>query len=186
MSDPFDALASATNEESPVADSPDAELAALRAELDDARPRLEAFAALEALAEEQNSTPEAIALQASLEMLESAVADAERERDQLIERRDTLRTEIVEAMDEHTEIVEQVAEMIDELEAIRADAVRLLGEKSTLEAKLEGLRGEVGELEVTHGDRAAAIVDDADEATAFDAFFEAEVVEDKARAWMLE
>lgn len=203
----FDAGASSSHEESNPQDSDHAELEALRRELDEARPRLAAFAALEEMAEAQGSTPEAIALQASIEMLESAEADkraaveqleiaveateanratAAADVDELIEQRDALRAEIVEVLDEHTGVMDQVAEMIDELESIRADAVRLLGEKATLEMKVEALRNEVDGFVVERRSESAGIIDDDDEATAFDAFFEAEVVEDKARAWMLE
>ena len=200
-----------TEEETAPASGDDAELSDLRRELADAQPRLEAFALLEELADAQGTTPEAIAIQASidvlkaeesdkrseLEELEAAVraADAERqehveERDMLMKQEEELRDEIVIVLDEHTGIVDQMAEMIEELESIRADAVRLLGEKATLEQRVEELRAEVGAA--GHESRrrtdveTSAMETDEDEATAFDRFFEAEVVEDKARAWMLE
>lgn len=50
--------------------APTDEVAMLRAELDEARPRLEALARLEAMAEGAGSTPEALALQAGLAELE--------------------------------------------------------------------------------------------------------------------
>ncbi len=193
-----------------TASGDDAAVADLRRELAEAKPRLEAFARLEEIADAQGTTPEAIAAQASidvlqaeeakkrseLEDLEAAMRAAAAERqesvedhDMLIKQRDEIRDEIVIVLDEHTSIVDQMAEMIEELESIRGDAVRLLGEKATLEMKVEALRNEVGAL---GGDVArrtefgTSIESDEDEATAFDRFFEAEVVEDKARAWMLE
>ena len=60
------------------------------------------------------------------------------------------------------------------------------GDVATLEMKVEALRNEVDGFVVERRKESAGIIDDDDEATAFDAFFEAEVVEDKARAWMLE
>ncbi len=213
----FDAEQSATTESSVTTESmvasasgDDADVADLRRELAEAKPRLEAFARLEEIADAQGTTPEAIAVQASIEVLQADEAEkrselenleaamraaaAERQeyvedRDMLMKQQDEIRDEIVIVLDEHTSIVDQMAEMIDELESIRADAVRLLGEKATLEMKVEALRNEVGAL---GGDIArrtelgASIESDEDEATAFDRFFEAEVVEDKARAWMLE
>ena len=187
-----------------------ATISELQRRLAEAAPRLEAFAQLEALAEERNETPEAVALQASIDGLKieeferraelRALEDAaERlsgdnqrhveEREMLIKQHDEIRDEIVIALDEHTTIVDQMAEMIDELESIRADAVRLLGEKANLEMKVEALRNEVAALGGEVGRRAemeSDLVVDDDEASAFDKFFEAEVVEDKARAWMLE
>ena len=53
-----------------LASGDDAELDALRQELAEAKPLLEAFAQLEALAEAQSTTPEAIAIQASIDVLE--------------------------------------------------------------------------------------------------------------------
>lgn len=190
--------------------SGDVTMSDLQRQLDEATPRLEALAQLEALAEAQHQTPEAVAIQASIDVLrvEEAECQAElqeledcieglrsdkqrhvEERDMLIKQRDELRDEIVIVLDEHTGIVDQMAEMIDELESIRADAVRLLGEKATLEMKVDALRNEVAELggEVARrSDFEAELLIDEDEASAFDKFFEAEVVEDKARAWMLE
>lgn len=208
----FDAKNSTTTQsEAPFASGDDAELANLRRELALAKPRLEAFTLLEELADAQGTTPAALAAQASIDVLqaeesekrsdlegmEAAVraADAERqkhveERDMLIKQEDEIRDEIVIVLDEHTTIVDQMAEMIEELESIRADAVRLLGEKANLEMKVEALRNEVGAMGSSAGRRSAdldsSMETDDDEATAFDRFFEAEVVEDKARAWMLE
>lgn len=207
----FDADFSATTESMVAATSgDDVDVAGLRRELAEAKPRLEAFARLEELADAQGSTPEAIAIQASIGVLEGeesnrrddlrkmeaavVAADTERrkhveERDMLIKQEDEIRDEIVIVLDEHTSIVDQMAEMIEELESIRADAIRLLGEKSSLEMKVAALRGQVDELS-TGGNRRTgddvSMETDSDEATAFDRFFEAEVVEDKARAWMLE
>lgn len=189
----------------------DAILSDLQRKLAAAEPRLEAFARLEELADAQGTTPEAIAIQASidvltaeeserrsqLETMEAAVlaADAERqkhveERDMLMQQQEELRDEIVIVLDEHTSIVDQMAEMIEELESIRADAIRLLGEKASLEARVAELRNEVGTAEGAARRRSdletTSMATDDDEATAFDRFFEAEVVEDKARAWMLE
>ncbi len=195
----FCAEESATTE--PATD--DAAIAELRRELEEAAPRLEAFARLEELADSQGETAEALAIQASLGLM--AAEEAERratldelrtvnqrhveDRDMLIKQQDELRDEIVIVLDEHTAIVDQMAEMIDELESIRADAVRLLGEKATLEMKVEALRNEVsalgGELSRRSGFETVLGADE-DEASAFDRFFEAEVVQDKARAWMLE
>lgn len=182
----------------------------LRRELAEAQPRLAAFAALEALAEEQGTTPEAIAIQASIEVLQSeeaerrdqlatleaAILDADKERrrnvearDELIEEQEKVRAELVIVLDEHTSVVDQMAEMIDELESIRADAIRLLGEKAELELKVEALRNEADALsgDVARLPRQRPVIEsDDDEATAFDRFFEAEVEEDKSRAWMLE
>lgn len=207
----FDADFSATTESMVAATSgDDVDVADLRRELAEAKPRLEAFARLEELADAQGTTPEAIAIQASIDVLageeskrrddlrkmEAAVvaADTERrkhveERDMLIKQEDEIRDEIVIVLDEHTSIVDQMAEMIEELESIRADAIRLLGEKSSLEMKVAALRGEVDQL--SNGgnrrtDDVTSMETGSDEATAFDRFFEAEVVEDKARAWMLE
>ncbi len=107
----------------------------------------------------------------------------------LIKQKDEIRDEIVIVLDEHTTIVDQMAEMIEELESIRADAVRLLGEKATLEMKVEALRNEVSALggEVDRRAEFETVIGiDEEEASAFDKFFEAEIVEDKARAWMLE
>lgn len=208
----FDAEDTATTEEFVAsASGDDAQLADVERELAEAKPRLEAFARLEELADAQGTTPEAIAIQASIDVLkadeaekrteleemEAAVraADTDRqnhveERDMLIKEQEAIRDEIVIVLDEHTGIVDQMAEMIDELEAIRADAVRLLGEKATLEQKVEDLRKEVGQAGNESRRRTdletSSMDTDDDEATAFDRFFEAEVVEDKARAWMLE
>jgi len=208
----FDAEDTATTEEVEAsASGDDARLSDVERELAEAKPRLEAFARLEALAEAQGTTPEAIAIEASidvlkteetqkrseLEELEAAVRAVEADRqkhmeecDMLINEKEVIRDEIVIVLDEHTGIVDQMAEMIDELEAIRADAIRLMGEKAALELKVEELRGEVGRAGSESRRRtdleSASMETDADEATAFDAFFEAEVVEDKARAWMLE
>lgn len=202
----------ATTEETTASVSgDDAELADLRRELAQAGPRLEAFARLEELAEAQGTTPEALAVQASIDVLQTEesgkrseledltvairATEAERqehveERDMLIKQKDEIRDEIVIVLDEHTTIVDQMAEMIDELESIRADAVRLLGEKANLEMKVEALRNEVGAMGSSatrrSTDLGSSMETDDDEATAFDRFFEAEVVEDKARAWMLE
>lgn len=181
----FGAAASSANEEAPSSTIGD-DIDALRRELEEARPRLAAFAALEEMAEAQGSTPEAIALQASIEMLESSEAEQRAVVDELTEQRDALRAEIAEAESEHSAVVDEVAEMIEELESIRADGVRLLGEKAKLEMKIEALRNESDGIVVDRRRDTAGIIDDADEATAFDAFFEADVVEDKARAWMLE
>ena len=210
----FDAEeAETTEEDTASASGDDALLSDLQRELAEAKPRLEAFALLEELADAQGTTPEAVAIQASidvlaaeesekrseLEALEAAVqaADAERqkhveERDMLKEQQDELRDDLVIVLDEHTSIVDQMAEMIEELESIRADAIRLMGEKATLEQRVAELRDEVGassgetrrrtDVQTT----SLQTSDDDDEASAFDAFFEAEVVEDKARAWMLE
>jgi chromosome segregation ATPase len=183
--------------------SGDATIAELRQQLADAAPRLEAFARLESLADAQGETPEALAIQATLDLLAAEESELRtklehvraakqqhvEERDMLIKQRDEIRDEIVIVLDEHTAIVEQMAEMIEELESIRADAVRLLGEKATLEMKVEALRNEVSALggEVARRSGLETVLpDDDDEATAFDKFFEAEVVQDKARAWMLE
>ena len=210
----FDAEeAETTEEDTASASGDDALLSDLQRELAEAKPRLEASALLEELADAQGTTPEAVAIQASidvlaaeesekrseLEALEAAVqaADAERqkhveERDMLKEQQDELRDDLVIVLDEHTSIVDQMAEMIEELESIRADAIRLMGEKATLEQRVAELRDEVGassgetrrrtDVQTT----SLQTSDDDDEASAFDAFFEAEVVEDKARAWMLE
>jgi len=201
---------SAAIRESGDATSGDVFAADLQRQLDEAAPRLEAFAQLEAMAEAQGETPEAIALQASLDVLkieeddrraelqdlEDSIAKLQvvnqqhvEERDMLIKQQEEIRDEIVIVLDEHTTIVDQMAEMIDELESIRADAIRLLGEKATLEMKVEALRNEVSALGGEADRRTefeSAIGSDEDEASAFDKFFEAEVVEDKARAWMLE
>ncbi len=201
---------SVTTEAEITVASGDATVEDLRRQLDDAAPRLEAFAHLEALAESRGETPEAIALQASIDVLiadeaerraalaklEAELADLEtdrrqhvEERDMLMKQKDELRDEIVIVLDEHTSIVDQMAEMIDELESIRADAVRLLGEKATLEMKVEALRNEVSALggELTRRVEFETVIgSDDEEASAFDKFFEAEIVEDKARAWMLE
>jgi DNA repair exonuclease SbcCD ATPase subunit len=200
----------ATTEVGTDVTSADVDVEELRRQLDEAAPRLEAFAQLEALAEAQNTTPEAMATQASIDVLK--VEEAERraelqeledcidrlrsdtqqhveERDMLIKQQDELRDEIVIVLDEHTSIVDQMAEMIDELESIRADAVRLLGEKASLELKVEALRNEVAALGgdvARRSELESELLVDDDEASAFDKFFEAEVVEDKARAWMLE
>jgi DNA repair exonuclease SbcCD ATPase subunit len=208
----FDAEEPATTAEGVAsASGDDALLSDLQSELAAAKPRLEAFARLEELADAQGSTPEAIAIQASidvltaeeskkrseLEALEAAAhaADAERqkhveERDMLIQQREEIRDEIVIVLDEHTSIVDQMAEMIEELESIRADAIRLLGEKASLEMRIEELRDEVGAAGSESRRRTdvetSSMQIDVDEATAFDRFFEAEIVEDKARAWMLE
>ena len=206
----FGAEASATTEAGTDATSGDVTVADLQRQLAEAAPRLEAFAQLEAIAESQGETPESVALQASLDvlMVEESDRRAElqeledsieklqavnqrhvEERDMLIKQQDEIRDEIVIILDEHTTIVDQMAEMIDELESIRADAVRLLGEKATLEMKVEALRNEVSALggEATRRAEFETVIgSDEDEASAFDKFFEAEVVEDKARAWMLE
>jgi len=183
--------------------SGDATIAELQQQLADAAPRLEAFAHLESLADAQNETPEALAVRATLDLLAAEEADRRatleelraanlrhtEERDALIAQHDEVRNEIVTVLDEHTAIVEQMAEMIEELESIRADAVRLLGEKATLEMKVEALRNEAGALggEVARrSDFESALGEDENEASAFDKFFEAEMHEDKARAWMLE
>lgn len=206
-----DAEFSATTESMVSATSgDDVDVADLRRELAEAKPRLEAFARLEELADSQGTTPDAIAIQASIGVLEAdeakrrddlrqmeaaiVAADTERrqhveERDMLMKQQDEIRDEIVIVLDEHTSIVDQMAEMIEELESIRADAIRLLGEKASLEKTVEELRGQVGT--VGHDARRRTDTDTSmetneDEATAFDRFFEAEVVEDKARAWMLE
>lgn len=204
-----------TEEAVAFASGDDAELNRLRQEMADAKPRLEAFARLEELADAQGTTPEALALQASIDVYEAeetekrskleameaalraATAEAQshvEERDMLVEELEEIRDETVIVLDEHTTIVEQMAEMLEELESIRVDAVRLLGEKATLEMKVEALRNEVSELGGTAARQTVArrtevgtsIESDEDEAVAFDRFFEAEVVEDKARAWMLE
>ena len=201
---------SAAIRESGDATSGDVFAADLQRQLDEAAPRLEAFAQLEAMAEAQGETPEAIALQASLDVLkieeddrraelqdlEDSIAKLQvvnqqhvEERDMLIKQQEEIRDEIVIVLDEHTTIVDQMAEMIDELESIRADAIRLLGDSGTLEKKVEALRNEVSALGGEADRRTefeSAIGSDEDEASAFDKFFEAEVVEDKARAWMLE
>ena len=208
----FDAEDPATTEEVVTSTSgDDALLSDLQRELAAAKTRLDAFALLEELADAQGTTPEAIAIQASidvltaeesekrseLEALEAAVraADTERqkhveERDMLIQQQEEIRDEIVIVLDEHTSIVDQMAEMIEELESIRADAIRLLGEKASLEMRIEELRDEVGGAGSESRRRtdleAPSMETDDDEATAFDRFLEAEVVEDKARAWMLE
>jgi len=208
----FDAEESGTNEhDRGRASGEDARLVALEQELAHVKPRLEAFARLEELADAKGTTPEAIAIQASIDVLQAEeskkrseleemeaamrAADAQRqkhveERDMLIQQQDEIRDELVIVLDEHTSIVDQMAEMIEELESIRADAIRLLGEKASLEMRGEELRGEVGSAigearRRTDLDTSSMETND-DEATAFDRFFEAEVVEDKARAWMLE
>ena len=199
-----------TTEVETAAASGDVDVADLRRQLEAAAPRLEAFAQLEAIAEAQATTPEAVAAQASIDVLKVEEADRRaelreleesiarlqqanqrhvEERDMLIKQKEEIRDEIVIVLDEHTMIVDQMAEMIDELESIRADAVRLLGEKAKLEARVQELRDEVGIIESSPSRRStdlAAAIEDEEEATAFDRFFEAEVVEDKARAWMLE
>lgn len=211
LNEGIDAEFSATTESMVSATSgDDVDVVALRKELAEAQPRLDAFARLEELADAQGTTPDAIAIQASIDVLEAeeakrrddlrqmeaaiVAADTERrqhveERDMLIKQQDELRDEIVIVLDEHTSIVDQMAEMIEELESIRADAIRLMGEKASLEKKVEALRNQVGDA--GHDARRRTDVEtsletDEDEATAFDRFFEAEVVEDKARAWMLE
>lgn len=183
--------------------SGDVTIAELQQQLADAAPRLEAFAHLESLADAQNETPKALAIRATLDLLATEEVDRRarleelqaanlqhiKERDALIAQRDEVRNEIVAVLDEHTATVEQMAEMIEELESIRADAVRLLGEKATLEMKVEALRNEAGALCGEVGRRSdfeSALGEDEDEASAFDKFFEAEMHEDKARAWMLE
>lgn len=168
-----------------------AELEELRRELADARPCLEAFAQLERLAEEQGTTPEAIAMQASMDVLTNQHQEKCSELEIIQEAIDSAEADRQLVLDEHTAIVDQMAEMIEELESIRADAVRLLGEKATLEKKVKALRTETDAVAVAvHGERRAddrvLIEVDDDEAVAFDRFFEADVVEDKARAWMLE
>ena len=199
----FGAEQSATTQPMSGVASGDAMIAELRRELAEAAPRLDAFARLESLAQAQGETPEAVAIQASLDLLAAEEAEQRadldeiksahqrhvEERDMLIKQQDELRDEIVIVLDEHTTIVDQMAEMIDELESIRADAVRLLGEKATLEMKVEALRNEANELggEVARrSDFERVLGADEDEASAFDRFFEAEVVQDKAPAWMLE
>lgn len=174
-----------------ISSSDDAELEHLRRELAEAKPRLDAFAQLEQLAEAQGTTPDAIAIQASIEVLNEEADVKRSEVERLQSEIDTAEADRQLVMDEHTAIVDQMAEMIHELESIRADAVRLLGEKATLEAKVEKLRAETDATAVAvHGERRsdsrAPIEADEDEAVAFDRFFEADVVEDKARAWMLE
>ncbi len=209
MTDPMAEESVADDVDTSVA-SGDATIEDLRRQLEEAAPRLEAFAQLEELAEARGETPEAIALQASIDVLVAeeayrrtaierltenleALEEEQRthveERDMLIKQKDEIRDEIVIVLDEHTTIVDQMAEMIEELESIRADAVRLLGEKATLEMKVEALRNEVSALggEVDRRAEFETVIGiDEEEASAFDKFFEAEIVEDKARAWMLE
>lgn len=169
----------------PTAGSPvddESELAELRRALAEAQPRLDAFAALEALAEEQSTTPEAVAIQASIELLEAEQAEVREELERVQVERD-------EVVAEHGTVVDELAEMLEELESIRADAVRLLGEKAELELKVEALRNDVSASFASPRSSGPSTLDSAqadDEATAFDRFFDADVEEDKARAWMLE
>ena len=132
-------------------------IADLRAQLEEAAPRLAAFAQLENLAVEQNSTPEAIAIQASLEVLgqEQAEiaqdvtrlgterAEVESDLNRLVADRSRLLTEVGSAQAEYGSLVEETTELLIELESIRSDAVRLLGEKTGLDAHVDSLRNEV-------------------------------------------
>lgn len=212
----------------------EATIAELRAQLEAAAPRLDAFSRLEDLARERRSTPEAVAVQVTIDVLEedrrdlaeevrvltedrAALADeisdlsaqqaqARGDLNMLTEQRDTISVVVEDAETRHAELLAETTMLLEELESIRADGVRLLGEKAALEREVQALRDEAAALrdgEALPG--AARRADDdpvwssptvasaeafevdlhSEEATAFDKFFEVDVGKDKARAWML-
>lgn len=176
-----------------------------------AAPRLAAFKKLEEIAREQKTSPEAVASQAALDVLVREEAAAKAQVDDLHEERDALSNEVSlllieksekeEAMTiiqgEHDALASEVAELMAEIESIRLDAIRLMKERTQLQAEVEALRNEteataasvaaenpVSPGSVAHGSD-LTFSDDADGDDAFNRFFDAETGKDKARDWML-
>ncbi len=127
------------------------------AALRSAAPRLAAFKRLEQLARSEGTTPEAIASQASVEVMKrekdalvTLLAGLATERDQLKGEVAMLlinKTEASKAVEglrtRHEELHLGVAELIEDLGRIRGEAARLVAEKGALSAEVEALRTEV-------------------------------------------
>ncbi len=188
-----------------------ARIAELERQLADAVPILDAFARLENLARERRTTPEAVAVQVTIDVLEEEaqelkdatdLLEQEKRRHQgdvelLTKKRDAISVEIDGLEVRHGSLATDVGELIGDIDAIRADAGRLMAEKGELELKLEALRNEVEALErdrdaMLSGEAAisarvpsnTAISTEGDDDEAFDKFFMAETGKDKARAWL--
>lgn len=151
-------------------------IARLQASLAAVQPRLEAFSKLEALARERRSTPEGVAVQVTIDVLEEERDELleellqlqatkkrqEEDIDMITEQRQIAQDESEIVVRDHAALVEETAELLDELDSIRADAVRLMGEKAALEEQLRALRSEVGALsgEETDGEPSVAAASD--------------------------
>ncbi len=143
------------------------EIEQLRAQLAAEAPRLKAFTRLEALARERRSTPEAVAVQVTIDVLEIEQGELEGEVDRLAAMRTEYESEIamltrkreervldVEVLaQEHADLAAEAAELLSELDSIRSDAVRLMGEKAALEIEVAALRTEAGLLSGERSDR---------------------------------
>lgn len=180
-------------------------VARLRQRLELAAPRLEAFERLEHLARERRSTPEAVAVQVTIDVLEEERGDLEAEIEEfrvqkaalqaenetILAERESALDDVAEARAEYERLADQVSELIDEIESIRSDAVRLMGEKAALDVRVGEFHREIADLSEQRDavapktSNAIEQSDDPDEEHAFDKFFQAEHGKDKARAWML-
>ncbi len=131
------------------------------AALRSAAPRLAAFKRLEQLARAEGTSPDAIASQASVEVMKrekdalvTLLAGLATERDQLKGEVAMLlinKTEASKAVDglrtKHDELNLGVAELVEDLGRIRGEAARLVAERAALSSEVEALRAEVRALE---------------------------------------
>ncbi len=171
-----------------------------------AAPRLAALKRLEEIAHEQNSSPEAVAADASRVMLahQCDALEAEitkrgldrtaldKELSMLKQSKHEVARKLADLRQEHKSLHLQITEAQDELILLRRDTDRLQAEREALESCVADLRGEqqhLGREEVTvhqrRRDDPGFTIDDGDADQRFDAFFHADVGRDKAREWML-
>lgn len=132
------------------------QLAEFEATFAAAAPRLAAFKRLEEIAAGKRTSPEAVAAEAAIEVLERDKAALDGEISEAEQRRDAARRELAAALAEHEtqrveheslverhgEVVTELTELLGEMESIRADAVRLVGEREQLGQELQSLRHE--------------------------------------------
>ena len=144
------------------------EVAELRAQIAEyervfksAAPRLAAFRRLEEIAREQRVTPEAIAAEAAIDLLERERKALTEQVGKLEQARDELEKDVVimlnkkkaevEIIDdlkiENHDIHMEVGAILDELASLREDTVRLMSERSDLELHVRALRLELAHLE---------------------------------------
>lgn len=141
-----------------------------------AAPRLAAFKQLEELAKSKGSTPEAVAIDASMSVLRDQEAELEHSIEKLNTDREVAREELSATLrhkkevgdemtliqNEHDTLAYEVSELISEIESIRVDAIRLMKERSALQLEVEALRNERAavDLDAPTIERRAPIVED--------------------------
>lgn len=136
-----------------------------------AAPRLAAFRRLEEIAREKKTTPEAVAAEAAVDLLNRESESLAAQVVRFQEERDELEREVamllgkkeaeIEIIDdlkiENHDIHMEVGEILDELTLLREDAVRLMSERSDLELHIRALRLELAHLEKRRADGASEV-----------------------------